>query len=128
MLEAMFRRYYSWSIGLPWVSTPERATYNAIYRMSIIVAAPVVLLVSLLELLLIYANPLGLLGRNRAVVLAGSLGIASLVVYSLLLRMFRDYAPAVLNQDKDVDTIQDWILDVVGWLCIAGYIVAIASV
>jgi hypothetical protein len=127
MLESMFLRYYSSSLARPWINSPEGANYDAVYRMSVVVTAPFVLLTLLLGLVLIHADPNGLFSRHRPALMGGGFGISTIAVYLLLRRTFGDRVVPSSNGDGETGWGPGWILEIVGWPCVVGYIVAAAS-
>jgi hypothetical protein len=121
MIEGVFARYYASSSARPWIKSPEAACDDAIYRMSILIAAPFVLATALLELLFMKVDPTGLLRRYRAVLFTGGFLITSGAVYFALRSMFDSYSSEAHMSRSGVPS--ELILELVGGACIFGYVV-----
>jgi hypothetical protein len=127
-LERMFFRYYAGSIARPWIKTPESACNDAIYRMSILVAAPFVLCVAICGLLLIIFDPLGPIARQRAAVGVGEFILPNIFTYFILRSLFSNCTPtAQSTRNGGAERKSDFVIDVVGGASVLGYVIVFVA-
>lgn len=123
ILRAMFLRCYATSLGRPWLKSAGSAFDDARYRLSIPLAAPFVVLVAVVTLIVRSVNPAVLSGRMAALLICFSLILGGLGTYLVLGRLFKsclETPEVALQFDQPMNT-SEIILKIALWMCVGVY-------
>lgn len=127
VVNAAFLRLYASSLGRPWVKNLTVARSDAIYRLSIGVAAPIVLVLAILIGFLKYLFPNVLSGHTAGYLFVGEFAVVGLSSLFILNRKF-DVCSELADRQALTPrprTLADWAFDIISWVSIIGYVVAL---
>lgn len=123
ILRSMFLRCYATSLKRPWLSGAQSAFDDARYRLSILLAAPFVVLVAVTALIVKKVNPTLLPGRAAAYLIGFGLILGGVGAYVMLGRFFKGYLTdpeAALQFDQPI-SISEIVFQVTLWICVGAY-------
>ncbi len=124
LLQSVFARYYAGSLGRPWIRTPEAARTDALYRLAVSVAAPLLLVTAILIACTKKLVPELFSGRTSGLVFAGAFLLIGLSVNLALNAAFGDATDLAESYDKP-RTRAELVFEIVSWVSIAGYVLSI---
>jgi hypothetical protein len=119
----MFLRCYATSLKRPWLKSAKSAFDDARYRLSVPLAAPFVVLMAAVVLIVKTVNPLLLSSRTAALLICFSLIAGGVGVYVILGRFFESYSKnseVALQFDEPLSGVEI-ALQVILWTCVATY-------
>lgn len=126
VLELTFRRFYASSLRRPWLRGRASAYSDAIYRLSIEVAAPYLLVLAVVIGLLESLFPNLLPGRSAVYLFAAVFVSAGISTVFALSGRFKRYVetPEIVLGDEVPRTRGEWLFAVVSFSSILGYVLA----
>ena len=127
-LESMFLRFFASSLVRPWLRSPSAAYSDALFRVSIGVAAPFVCLVAILVLSTKATVPDLLPGRSAFFIVLTVYGALSPATYFTLDPRFRHYVETperVRNDGEKPRTRGEVLFELVSWLCALGSVIVL---
>ena len=119
-IDANFRRMLASSSRMPWLGRVDAARNDAMYRLSIAVAAPYVLIVALAIILVKAVVPQLLPGRTGGYLFVALFVLVGLVTLHWLSRRLDSCAAASVDDDEP-RTSAEWAFLLISVLCIPGY-------
>jgi hypothetical protein len=124
LVDAMFFRVYSSSLRRPWLRSEGAGFNDAIYRLSVSVAAPFVLMFGLLIGCVKAAFPLLLPGRAAAYLFVVGFFLIGFFTVFVLNRRFAAYEENAesIRSASGVRTRSDWLFEAISLASIIGYV------
>jgi hypothetical protein len=115
---------YSSSLRRPWLRSEGAGFNDAIYRLSVSVAAPFVLMLGLLIGSVKAVFPVLLPGRAAAYVFVAGFGLIGFLTVFVLNRRFADYEAngESIRSASRARTRSDWLFEAISLASIIGYV------
>lgn len=123
ILRSIFLRCYATSLGRPWLKDAKSAFDDARYRLSIPLAAPFVVLIAVVVLVVRTIDPSLFSSRTAALFICSSLVIGGIGAYLMLGRYFGSCSeePESALQFNQPISAAEVALQVVLWMCVVAY-------
>jgi hypothetical protein len=121
LLQSMLARYYSSSLARPWIRSQGAARTDALYRLAVLVAAPLLLVTALLIVCAKWLFPQLFPGRTSGFAFAGAFLLIGPAVNVTLNAAFGDMAE-LAESYVEPRTRAELVFEIVSWASMLGYV------